>query len=172
MQVSYPQYLRLVALQEKVVKLDKLIKALQARYTLEELEQLPQYARLQTLHQSLLPLLPNNGQLPEEEEEEEVMVDKRSPFSVDFMGMQVSYPQYLRLVALQEKVVQLDKLLKKMRQFKTEEELAKIPQWQRYFNFSCFDQNIISHIFCFLTKKDFYSSTFLNDSFKFSSTIK
>ena len=132
MQVSYPQYLRLVALQEKVVKLDKLIKALQARYTPEELEQLPQYARLQTLHQSLLPLLPNNGQLPENEEDE-VMVDKRSPFSVDFMGMQVSYPQYLRLVALQEKVVQLDKLLKKMRQFKTEEELAKIPQWQRYF---------------------------------------
>ena len=131
MQVSYPQYLRLVALQEKVVKLDKLIKALQARYTPEELEQLPQYARLQTLHQSLLPLLPNNGQLPENEEDE-VMVDKRSPFSVDFMGMQVSYPQYLRLVALQEKVVQLDKLLKKMRQFKTEEELAKIPQWQRY----------------------------------------
>ena len=171
MQVSYPQYLRLVALQEKVVKLDKLIKALQARYTPEELEQLPQYARLQTLHQSLLPLLPNNGQLPENEEDE-VMVDKRSPFSVDFMGMQVSYPQYLRLVALQEKVVQLDKLLKKMRQFKTEEELAKIPQWQRYFNFSCFDQNRISHIFCFLTKKDFYSSTFLNDSFKFSSTIK
>ena len=69
MQVSYPQYLRLVALQEKVVKLDKLIKALQARYTLEELEQLPQYARLQTLHQSLLPLLPNNGQLPENEED-------------------------------------------------------------------------------------------------------
>ena len=58
-------------------------------------------------------------------------VDKRSPFSVDFMGMQVSYPQYLRLVALQEKVVQLDKLLRKMRQYKTEEELEKIPQWQR-----------------------------------------
>ena len=34
------------------------------------------------------------------------------------------------------------------------------------------DKNRISHIFCFLTKKDFYSSTFLNDSFKFSSTIK
>ena len=132
MQVSYPQYLRLVALQEKVVKLDKLIKALQARYTPEELEQLPQYARLQTLHQSLLPLLPNNGQLPEEGQTEDAFTaEKRSPFSVDFMGMQVSYPQYLRLVALQEKVVQLDKLLKKMRQYKTEAELEKLPQWQR-----------------------------------------
>ncbi len=66
-------------------------------------------------------------------------VHKRSPFSVDFMGMQVSYPQYLRLVALQEKVIQLDKLLRKMKEFKTEEELKRIPQWQRYL-----ESNIIS----------------------------
>ncbi len=59
MRVTYPQYLRLMALQEKVVKLDMLIKALQAKYSAEELEQLPQYARLQSLHQSLAPLLPN-----------------------------------------------------------------------------------------------------------------
>lgn len=59
MRVSYPQYLRLVALQEKVIKLDKLIKALQVKYTTEELEKLPQYARLLSLHQSLSPLLPN-----------------------------------------------------------------------------------------------------------------
>ena len=65
--------------------------------------------------------------------EDAFTAEKRSPFSVDLMGMQVSYPQYLRLVSVQEKVVQLDKLLKKMRQFKTEEELAKIPQSQRYF---------------------------------------
>ena len=49
------------------------------------------------------------------------------------MGMQVSMPQYLRLVALQEKVIQLDKILRKMKQYKTEEELAQLPQWQRYF---------------------------------------
>ena len=53
--------------------------------------------------------------------------------TVDFMGMQVSMPQYLRLVALQEKVIQLDKILRKMKQYKTEEELAQLPQWQRYF---------------------------------------
>jgi hypothetical protein len=43
-------------------------------------------------------------------------------------------PQYLRLVALQEKVIQLDKILRKMKQYKTEEELAQLPQWQRYFS--------------------------------------
>ena len=47
MQVSMPQYLRLRALQNKVIKLDKIIKALQARYTDQELELLPQYARLE-----------------------------------------------------------------------------------------------------------------------------
>ena len=47
------------------------------------------------------------------------------------MGMQVSYPQYLRLVALQEKVIQLDKILRKMKEYKTDEELDKLPQWHR-----------------------------------------
>ena len=60
MQVSMPQYLRLKALQNKVIKLDKVIKAVQARYTHQELELLPQYARLIALHRSLSPFLPNN----------------------------------------------------------------------------------------------------------------
>ena len=51
--------------------------------------------------------------------------------TVDFMGMQVSMPQYLRLVALQEKVIKLDKILQKMKAYKTEEELANLPQWQK-----------------------------------------
>ena len=45
--------------------------------------------------------------------------------------MQVSYPQYLRLIALQEKVIQLDKLIRKMREFRTDEQLRRIPQWKR-----------------------------------------
>ena len=57
--------------------------------------------------------------------------DKRAPFTVTFMGMQVSYPQYLRLVQLQEKVVKLDKLLRKLRAVKPIEELEKMPQWER-----------------------------------------
>jgi hypothetical protein len=66
MRVSYPQYLRLMALQEKVVKLDQLIHALQSRYSAEQLAQLPQYARLVSLHSSLAPLLPQNARTEEE----------------------------------------------------------------------------------------------------------
>ena len=62
MRVSYPQYLRLVALQNKVIKLDRILKALQARYTAGALNQLPQYARLKKLHRSLSPFLPDNQQ--------------------------------------------------------------------------------------------------------------
>ncbi len=43
------------------------------------------------------------------------MPKKRSPFTVDFNGMQVSYPQYLRLVRLQEKVIKLDNMIKALR---------------------------------------------------------
>jgi len=44
------------------------------------------------------------------EDLKDVKVNKR--LTVDFMGMQVSYPQYLRLVKLQEKVVKLNQVSK------------------------------------------------------------
>jgi len=139
MQVSYPQYMRLVALQEKVVKLKTMINKLNAKYPPELLKELPQYQRLMKLYNSLAPLLPeaNMAELepqrfdelldPQDEDSDEFA--KRSSMSVDFMGMQVSYPQYLRLVALQEKVVKLDKLMRKMLKTRTLEELQKIPKW-------------------------------------------
>jgi hypothetical protein len=40
--------------------------------------------------------------------DKDIGVNKR--LTVDFMGMQVSYPQYLRLVKLQEKVVKLNQV--------------------------------------------------------------
>merc|ERR1712018_929483 len=69
-------------------------------------------------------LLDNDGS-----EEESENPAKRSSMSIDFMGMQVSYPQYLRLVALQAKVVKLDKLMRKILKTRTLEELQKIPKW-------------------------------------------
>jgi hypothetical protein len=36
--VSYPQYLRLIKLQEKVIKLNQMIEALHGRYTHEQLD--------------------------------------------------------------------------------------------------------------------------------------
>ena len=58
-------------------------------------------------------------------------MQKRAPFTVSFMDMQVSYPQYVRLVALQKKVIKLDQVLKKMKLMKPIEELEKMPQWQK-----------------------------------------
>ena len=60
MQVSYPQYVRLMALQEKVIKLDNIIKALKSKYTLEELQKMTSYRKMVSLLDSLMPLLPNN----------------------------------------------------------------------------------------------------------------
>ncbi len=58
MQVSYPTYVRLMRLQNKVMKLKRMILILHARYSQDQLDELPQYARLISLYNSLKPLLP------------------------------------------------------------------------------------------------------------------
>lgn len=83
-----------------------MIDALHNRYTQDQLHSLPQYQRLMQLHASLMPLLPEQMR----ESHELVTPTKRSPFSVDFLGLQVSYPQYLRLKMLQDKVIKLDQV--------------------------------------------------------------
>ena len=124
-QVSYPTYVRLTRLQDKVLRLKRMIQMLHMKYTEEQLENLPQYQKLMKLYTSLKPLLPTlegdrkyeldfidenevlpfedlptEGGLGGDEEDEE----KRSPFMMDFMGMTVTYPQYNRLIRLQSKV--------------------------------------------------------------------
>ena len=136
--VSYPQYMRLIALQEKVMKLRKMIQKLNSKYPVELLKELPQYQRLMALYNSLVPLLPE-GSIDElrpqdfdefgTNENDADAFEKRSSMSVDFMGMQVSYPQYLRLVALQAKVVKLDQLMRRMLKTRTLDELQNIPKW-------------------------------------------
>ena len=139
-QVSYPQYLRLVRLQEKVIKLGQIIAAIRKYRTPEELEKSPQYKRLVALHTSLEPLLPRKrpegihearepGMVSADESLELSLRGKRSPFSMDFKGMRVSYPQYLRLRALQEKVIKLDQLMWKMLRMYPMSELNKMPKW-------------------------------------------
>lgn len=56
--VSYPQYLRLVRLRDKVIRLGRMINALRSRYSEDALARLPQFHRLVALHTSLMPLLP------------------------------------------------------------------------------------------------------------------
>jgi hypothetical protein len=53
-----------------------------------------------------MPLLPEQMR----EAHEVGRLTKRSPFSVDFLGLRVSYPQYLRLKQLQDKVIKLDQV--------------------------------------------------------------
>merc|ERR1712209_132570 len=59
--VSYPQYLRLVRLSEKVQKLDSVIEKLQQHRSEAELSRVPQYNQLVELRESLRPLLPGGG---------------------------------------------------------------------------------------------------------------
>ena len=86
--------------------MNQMIDALHSRYTQEQLASLPQYERLMQLHSSLMPLLPEQMR----EAHEAGRLTKRSPFSVDFLGLRVSYPQYLRLKQLQDKVIKLDQV--------------------------------------------------------------
>merc|ERR1712062_186297 len=41
-------------------------------------------------------------------------IQKRSDGGVDFLGMRVSYPQYLRLVAIQKEVIRMDQTIRHM----------------------------------------------------------
>merc|ERR1712018_860693 len=49
--------------------------------------------------------------------------------SIDFMGMRVSYPQYLRLVAIQKEVIRMDRTIRSMLNNYDPMELAQNPYW-------------------------------------------
>lgn len=53
---------------------------------------------------------------------------KRS-LDVDFMGMRVSYPQYLRLVAIQKEVIKMDQVIRSLLKTHDPEVLAADPYW-------------------------------------------
>ena len=56
-------------------------------------------------------------------------IQKRSDGGVDFLGMRVSYPQYLRLVAIQREVIRMDQTIRHMLNKHNEMELAQNPHW-------------------------------------------
>lgn len=60
MQVSYPQYVRLAALQQKVVKLDQALRKMQSEVPRQELESSPKWNTLLSLHDSLKKMLPSD----------------------------------------------------------------------------------------------------------------
>ena len=80
-----------------------MIQLLHLRYSDEELVHLTQYQKLMALYNSLRPLLPqNDDDNPVGDAAAAEGVEKR--YDLDFMGMKVSYPQYIRLMNLQQKV--------------------------------------------------------------------
>jgi len=135
MQVSMPQYLRLVALQEKVIKLDKILQKMKAYKTEEELANLPQWQKLVSLHGSLKKLLPTDYRSEKIEKSlsnvqaEPIQPYKRS--SMEFNGVQVSLPQYYRLMELQEKVMKLDAVMRKLSTDVSPDQLASNQKWNQ-----------------------------------------
>ena len=69
-------------------------------------------------------------QSPAKKNSESHKVDLRSTGSVGFMGMRVSYIQYLKLKSIQRKVIQMDKLIRNTLEKHTLMELAGNPQWK------------------------------------------
>ncbi|TRY61268.1 hypothetical protein TCAL_12548 [Tigriopus californicus] len=57
--------------------------------------------------------------------------EKSKRFTVDFNGMQVSYPTYVRLSRLQAKVVKLQKMIQMLHRRYTPEQLDGLPQYGR-----------------------------------------
>lgn len=58
--VSYPQFLRLMAIQREVIRMDKVIKSMMQTYDPEELAQNPYWIELLDLFASLEKMLPEN----------------------------------------------------------------------------------------------------------------
>ena len=56
--------------------------------------------------------------------------DIRSTGSVEFMGMRVSYPQYLRLKSIQGQVIRMDKMIRNMLSQHPLSELTGNPHWE------------------------------------------
>lgn len=87
-----------------------MIEGLHQQYSQEQLNSLPQYKHLMQLHMTLMPLLPESMREPYDL----IQNKNSSSYLVDFEGLRVSYPQYLRIKALQEKIAKLDQVKKKV----------------------------------------------------------
>ena len=79
--VSLPQYMRLKALQDKVIKLDKVMRKLADQVPMEKLQESPKWLNLVEMRQKLQKLLPNDH--PQFEV-------KRGGSTMEFNGVQVN----------------------------------------------------------------------------------
>merc|ERR1711902_404369 len=103
-QMTYPQYWKLMELQKKVLKLDSVMQKISEKVNDPQLlAENPKWKELVGLRQAMEELMPSASK----------RVVKRSP-TMDFNGVQVSLPQYQHLMTLQRKVMKLDAAMKKI----------------------------------------------------------
>ena len=95
------------------------------------------YFRLVSLHGSLKKLLPVDylsEKLEKDSASDDVQVEAIRPYkrsSMEFNGVQVSLPQYYRLMELQEKVLQLDGVMRKLTEDVSPDKLASSQKWNQ-----------------------------------------
>jgi len=119
-QMTYPQYWKLMALQKKVLKLDSVMEKISEKVNDPQLlAENPKWKELVGLRQAMEELMPSASK----------RVVKRSP-TMDFNGVQVSLPQYQHLMTLQRKVMKLDAAMKKISEKSNPEALKNNAKWQ------------------------------------------
>ena len=96
-----------------------------------DLQQMPQYNQLVSLRESLQPLLPQgdaSGLLSMDPGELKGFPSKRGPMAT-FKGNLVTYPQYIRLMSLQARVVKLDQVIRSLEAKYPMSTLESMPKW-------------------------------------------
>ena len=71
MRVSYPQYLRLKAIQAEVIRMDQMIRRMAKSHTIDELNQNPHWLELVDLYESMKKILPEGYHQQHGHEEED-----------------------------------------------------------------------------------------------------
>lgn len=112
-------------LQEKALKLDTIMRKLAENRDPAQLAENSKWLELLSLRQSLQKLLPTDHPTFEME----MSTPSKRGATMDFNGIQVSYPQYLHLMSLREKTMKLDAAMKKISEQSSAENLAKNPKW-------------------------------------------
>lgn len=121
--VSLPQYYKLKALQEKVLKLDKVMRKLSYGVPEEKLNQSPKWLQLVRMRNAMQKLLPDSHP--------KFSVHEKRRASHEFNGVKVSYPQYVHLMNLQKKVIALDLAMKRIASKTDPEDLVQSSSWNK-----------------------------------------
>jgi hypothetical protein len=123
--VSIPTYGRLMGMQKSALRLDTLMRQMVEKIGKDRLVSDPKWAQLVTLRRSLEKLMPDGHDTVDFEQK------RKRGMTMDFNGMQVSYPTYLRLQRLKAVAEKLDVDMIRLQSKHSLEDLEQYPEWQR-----------------------------------------